>query len=71
MSTTSERPVTKYDIENKLRELQGGLQEKVASQRQKIIGAVVAVSALSLLLAYLMGRRKGRTKATVVEIRRF
>jgi hypothetical protein len=68
--TTPPQQVTKQDIEAKLRQIQGGVQDKLAAQRQKIIGGIVAVSVLTLLVAYLLGKRKGRSKATVVEIRR-
>jgi hypothetical protein len=69
--TTRPQQVTKQDIEAKLRQIQGGVQDKLAAQRQKIIGGIVAVSVLTLLVAYLLGKRKGRSKATVVEIRRY
>jgi hypothetical protein len=63
--------VSKADIEQRLRNLQGGVEETIASQRQKIIGAAVAVGVLTILLAFVLGRRSGRKKNTVVEIRRF
>ncbi len=71
MSAPSRGKVSKADIEQKLRNLQGGVEERIASQRQKIIGAAVAVGVLTILLAFLLGRRAGRKKNTVVEIRRF
>ena len=46
MSTPTTGKVTKADIEQKLRNLQGDVEGKIASQRQKIIGAVAAVGAL-------------------------
>jgi hypothetical protein len=70
MTRAPER-VSKADIERKLRKLQGGVEESVASQRQKIIGGAVAVGVLTLLLVFLLGKRSGRKKNTVVEIRRF
>ena len=71
MSAPTTRRVSKSDIEQRLRDLQGGVEDKIASQRQKIIGAVVAVGVLSLLLSFFLGRRAGKKKNTVVEIRRF
>ena len=70
MSATSGK-VTKADIEQKLRNLQGDVEEKIASQRQKIIGAAIAAGVLTILLVFLLGRRSGKKKNTVVEIRRF
>ena len=37
------RAVTKGDIEQKLRDLAGGVEESIASRRQKIIAGGVAV----------------------------
>jgi hypothetical protein len=71
MSTPPTGTVSKADIERKLRNLQGDVEQKIASQRQKIIGAVAAVGVLTVLLAFLLGRRSGKKKNTVVEIRRF
>jgi hypothetical protein len=71
MSTPTRGKVTKADIEQKLRNLQGDVEGKIASQRQKIIGAAAAVGALTIILAFLLGRRAGKKRNTVVEIRRF
>jgi hypothetical protein len=71
MSAPPTGKVSKADIEQKLRNLQGDVEQTIASQRQKIIGAAVAVGVLTILLAFLLGRRSGKKKNTVVEIRRF
>jgi hypothetical protein len=71
MSAPTSGRVTKGDIEQKLRNLQGDVEGKIASQRQKIIGAVAAVGVLTILIAFVLGRRSGKKKNTVVEIRRF
>jgi hypothetical protein len=69
--TTATGKVTKADIEQKLRQLQGGVEDKVASQRQKIIGAAIAVGVLTILITFALGRRSGRKKNAVIEIRRY
>jgi len=71
MSTPKTGKITKADVEQKLRNLQGDVEGKIASQRQKIIGAAVAVGVLTILLTFFLGRRSGKKKNTVVEIRRF
>jgi hypothetical protein len=71
MSAPTTRRVTKSDIEQRLRDLQGGVEDKIASQRQKIIGAAIGAAVFTILVAFLLGRRSGRKKNTVVEIRRF
>jgi hypothetical protein len=63
--------ITKSDIEAKLRAVQGGVEESIASRRQKIIAGGVAVAVLLLLISYLLGRRVGRSKSAVIEVKRF
>jgi hypothetical protein len=63
--------ITKRDIEDKLRAVQGGVEESIQTRRQKLIAGGVAVAVLTILVSYLLGRRVGRSKSTVVEIRRF
>jgi hypothetical protein len=70
MSVARSQRVTKADVEAKLRKLQGDVEGKVMSQRQKIIGAGIAAAVMALFIAYLLGKRRGKRKTTVVEIRR-
>lgn len=62
--------ITRDDIEAKLRELQGEVGEGV--EAAKGFGTVVAVVAVTAVVvtAYWLGRRRGRRRQTVVEIRR-
>jgi hypothetical protein len=62
--------ITRDDIEAKLRDLKGDLDERTTSAKQQVMPYVVAGGILVLVLAYLLGRRTGRRKSTVVEIRR-
>jgi hypothetical protein len=71
MSTPTTGKVTRADIEQKLRNLQGDVERKIVSQRQKIIAGVAALGALTIIITFLLGRRSGKKKNTVVEIRRF
>lgn len=68
MSTTG--PVTRHDLESKLRELRGQVDD--TAEHAKPIGiTVAAVAAVAVIgLAYLLGRRRGKKRSTVVEIRR-
>ena len=61
--------ITRDDLESKFRELEGGAHDQVESARSTIITAGVVVAVLLLLLAFLLGTRKGRKRSTVVEIR--
>jgi hypothetical protein len=68
-STTRER-ITRDDLEAKFRELEGGARERVASARSTAIAAGIIGVVILLLLAFLLGRRRGKLRSTVVEIRR-
>ena len=69
MSPSAE-PITPADIKAKLTEIDGTLQ----SAKETAAPIAVAVGAGAVLvvvtLAYLWGRRRGRKRQTVVEIRR-
>ena len=69
-ATASKGPISRADIEAKLRELQGGYAETRESALTTAItvGAVVAVGVVAV--AFLLGRRRGRKRTTVVEVRR-
>lgn len=72
MTAVGERkePITRDDLEAKLRQLQGGVDESKESAISTAIavGAVVAVAVVAT--AFLLGRRRGRRRTTVVEVRR-
>jgi hypothetical protein len=62
--------ITPRDLESKFRELQGNV-ETVGDEAKSyalIAGAVVVVAIVSV--AYFLGRRKGKRRTTVVEVRR-
>jgi hypothetical protein len=62
--------VSRDDIESKLRELRGEVDAVGESSRS--IAGVVAVGVIVAVIAvtYFLGKRKGRRKTTVVEVRR-
>jgi len=62
--------ISRDDIEDKFRELEGGAREQAESARSTVVTAGVVAALLLLLLAFLLGTRKGRKRSTVVEIRR-
>ena len=67
---TSRERITRGDLEDKFRELEGGAHEQAESARSTLVTAGVVALLVLLLLAFLLGTRKGRTRSTVVEIRR-
>lgn len=69
-SSARQSRVTRDDLAAKLRELEGGAREQAESAKTTIVTAGVVVAALLLLLAFLLGRRAGKQRSTIVEIRR-
>jgi hypothetical protein len=65
-----EKPVTRADIEAKLAEIRGVADDtaEVAEGAAKT-GLVVAGVGV-VVIAFLLGRRRGRKKSTIVEVRR-
>jgi hypothetical protein len=68
--STDGAPITRDDIEARFRELNGEVGYEVQSARPQVVtvGAVVAV--VIIAIAFLAGRRRGRKRSAVVEIRR-
>ncbi|MBA2497950.1 MAG: hypothetical protein H0V33_12815 [Acidimicrobiia bacterium] len=62
--------ITRDDLEAKFRELKGETDETAASAQSYLLGAAVVVGAIVLLAVFTLGRRKGKKRTTVVEIRR-
>lgn len=62
--------ITRADIETKLRQIRGEVDDVGNSARSVglIVGAVAAVAVVGAV--YFFGRRRGRKEKTVVEIRR-
>jgi hypothetical protein len=67
---TVEKPVTRYDIEAKFRQLQGEVDTTAESAKSYVLIGGIAGAILLLLVVFILGRRTGRKKSTVVEIRR-
>jgi hypothetical protein len=62
--------VTREDIEAKLRDIAGPVEDNVDSAKSVGVAAAVAVGAALVVVAYILGRRKGRRRTPVIEIRR-
>lgn len=70
MNENVDEPVTRNAIEAKLREIKGEVDTTATAAKPValIVGVAVAVAVIGL--AYALGRRKGRKKTTMVEVRR-
>ena len=62
--------ITRADIEAKFRQIQGDVETGVESGRD--IGKIAAIggAVLGVFIIYFLGRRHGRKKRTIVEIKR-
>jgi uncharacterized membrane protein YvbJ len=68
--TNNDLRITKEDLETKFQSLQDDLQGRASDKKQSIVAAVSIASAVVVLIAYFLGRRAGRKRRSVVEIRR-
>ena len=66
--TTGE--IGKDDIRAKFTELKNSLDDTAESARTPLLTTGVAVLVVLVVLAFLLGRRRGRSSRTVVEVRR-
>ena len=62
--------ITRDDIEARFRELNGDVTSEVVSVRSQAITIVAGVAVVVIAVAFLIGRRGGRKRSTVVEVRR-
>ncbi len=70
MTQAKTRPVTRDDIEAKLRQIQGGADTGAEAAKGAGLAAGAAILLVALLVAFLWGRHRGKKRRTVVEIRR-
>jgi membrane protein DedA with SNARE-associated domain len=70
MATATTGKITRDDLEAKLRAMSGDLDDTVEAAKPTIITSAAAGLVLAMLVAYLLGRRRGRARSAVVEIRK-
>ena len=70
MAVPTDRKITRTDIEAKLNEIKGEVETAGNQAKPYALGAAIAGVIALAGVAYLLGRRKGRKKTTVVEVRR-
>jgi len=58
------------DVEQKLRELGTNAQSLAKDAAPPVVGALVAAGVMAVAAVYLLGRRRGSRRASVLEIRR-
>ncbi len=62
--------VNRADIEAKLREIRGEVDTTATATKPTAMAMAIVAGVALLGAAYLLGRRKGKKRSTVVEIRR-
>ncbi|HKY14466.1 MAG TPA: hypothetical protein VJM33_06040 [Microthrixaceae bacterium] len=72
MTATQQRtePITRDDIKAKLLEIQGDATDTVHSAKNQLIAVGVAVATVVVVAAFLIGRRGGRRRSTIIELKR-
>jgi hypothetical protein len=65
------RPITREDIQAKFRELRGEVETRADTAKASLAPILVAAGVGVVVLAFMMGKRRGRKKSAIVEIRRF
>ena len=70
MSQVQSRPITRDDIEAKLRQIQQTTETGAEAARGAGLAVGVGALLVAVVIAYLLGRRKGRKRRTIVEIKR-
>ena len=70
MSTRTPNRITIDQIESKLREVAAPVEERVEQARSMAPVIAVAIGATLVIAAYLLGRRRGKKRTPVIEIRR-
>lgn len=62
--------IEKADIQAKLAELRGDADERIEAARPVLTYAAVGGAVLLVVVAFALGRRRGRRRSTWVEVRR-
>ncbi len=69
-ATSSNGKITPEDLEAKFRELQEEGDEAADTAKSYVLAGAAAVGVVIFFIAFTAGRRRGKKKSTVVEIRR-
>jgi len=62
--------ITRNDLERKFRTFQDDVQGRVDDKRSTLVTAAAIAGVVLVLVVFLLGKRSGKKKTTLVEIRR-
>jgi hypothetical protein len=69
MSPADEK-ITREQLEAKFRSVTGGVSGEVEEVKSQALAIGLAVVVATVAVVYLIGRRRGRRRSTIVEVRR-
>jgi len=70
MAVNQTTKITPEDLERKLRSLQGDVRGVVDDKKSTAAGIAAGAGILLLLIFFLLGKRSGKKRSAIVEIRR-
>lgn len=68
--TPEDGRISPDDIRNKLNEITGGVGDEFESTKETAITVAAIAAGVIIIAVFLLGRRRGKRLATIVEIRR-
>ncbi len=68
--TLPDKKISRDDIEAKFRELRGDVDERVEQAKMPAVAIGVAVVVVTIIATYWLGKRRGKKRQMVLEIRR-
>lgn len=68
--STEKAPISKDDLEAKFRQIKSEVDTVAGSAKNKAVPAALAGGILIVLIMFLMGKRVGKKKSSIVQIRR-
>jgi hypothetical protein len=69
-SSLTDRKITRDDLEAKFREIKGDVDQRAKSAKETAMPFAIFGGLVLLFLVYIIGKRVGKKKSTIVEIRR-
>jgi hypothetical protein len=71
MTAPTTEKITRNDIEAKLREIQGEVDDTAESAKGMAVAVGAAIAVSVVVVVFLLGKRRGKRGTTIVEVRRF